>query len=108
MIGLSKSFKSERFMLGIGGVSRLLCKRPRFVFGDGVGGRGQFAFPGKVLLVDDDAAVRDMMTVTLEVAAANVTEALRLIATESFDALITDPAMALLSLARCATLNRSH
>lgn len=50
----------------------------------------------KVLLVDDDDAVRDMMTVTLEhkgfdvVAAANVTEALKLITTESFDVLITD------------------
>ncbi len=50
----------------------------------------------KVLLVDDDDAVRDMMSVTLErkgfdvVAAASVTEALRLIATESFDVLITD------------------
>jgi DNA-binding response OmpR family regulator len=50
----------------------------------------------KVLLVDDDAAVRDMMTVILEhkgfevVAAANVPEALRLIATENFDVLITD------------------
>ena len=50
----------------------------------------------KVLLVDDDEAVRDMMTVTLRlrgfevVAAASVTEALRLIATESFDVLITD------------------
>ena len=50
----------------------------------------------KVLLVDDDDAVRAMMTVTLEhkgfevVAAANVTQALRLIATETFDALITD------------------
>ena len=50
----------------------------------------------KVLLVDDDDAVRDMMTVTLEhkgfevVAAANVPEALRLIATDTFDALITD------------------
>jgi DNA-binding NtrC family response regulator len=49
----------------------------------------------KVLLVDDDA-VRDMMTVTLEhkgfevVPAANVPEALRHIATDSFDALITD------------------
>jgi DNA-binding response OmpR family regulator len=49
-----------------------------------------------VLLVDDDDAVRDMMTVTLEhkgfevVAAANVPEALRLIATDTFDALITD------------------
>jgi len=49
-----------------------------------------------VLLVDDDAAVRDMMTATLEhkgfavVAAANVTEALKLITTESFDVLITD------------------
>jgi DNA-binding response OmpR family regulator len=50
----------------------------------------------KVLLVDDDHAVREMMTVTLEhkgfavVAAANVTEALKLISTESFDVLITD------------------
>jgi DNA-binding response OmpR family regulator len=50
----------------------------------------------KVLLVDDDDAVRDMMTVTLEhkgfgvVAAASVTEALKHIATETFDVLITD------------------
>jgi DNA-binding response OmpR family regulator len=50
----------------------------------------------KVLLVDDDAAVREMMTATLEqkgfdvVAAANVTEALKLITTESFDVLMTD------------------
>src|SRR5579864_101593 len=50
----------------------------------------------KVLLVDDDDAVRDMMAVSLEhkgfevVAAANVTEALRFIATETFDTLITD------------------
>jgi DNA-binding response OmpR family regulator len=50
----------------------------------------------KVLLVDDDDAVRDMMTVTLEhkgfdvVAATNVTEALKLITTKSFDVLITD------------------
>jgi len=50
----------------------------------------------KVLLVDDDDAVRQMMTATLEhkgfrvVAAANVTEALKLITTESFDVLITD------------------
>jgi DNA-binding response OmpR family regulator len=50
----------------------------------------------KVLLVDDDDALREMMTVTLEhkgfgvVAAANVTEALKLITTESFDVLITD------------------
>jgi DNA-binding response OmpR family regulator len=50
----------------------------------------------KVLLVDDDDAVRDMMTVALErkgfdvVAAAGVAEALRHIATESFDVLITD------------------
>lgn len=50
----------------------------------------------KVLLVDDDYAVRQMMTVTLEhkgfkvISAANVTDALHLIATESFDALITD------------------
>jgi DNA-binding response OmpR family regulator len=50
----------------------------------------------KVLLVDDDDAVRDMMTATLlhkgfeVVAAANVTEALKLITTEAFDVLITD------------------
>jgi DNA-binding response OmpR family regulator len=56
------------------------------------------ASPGarKVLLVDDDDAVRDVMTETLErngfhvVAAANVIEALRHITTESFDALLTD------------------
>jgi DNA-binding response OmpR family regulator len=50
----------------------------------------------KVLLVDDDDVIRDVMTATLEhkgfniVAAANVTEALKLITTESFDVLITD------------------
>src|ERR1700722_20068534 len=50
----------------------------------------------RVLLVDDDDAVRTMMRLTLEnkgfvvVAAANVTEALKLITTESFDVLITD------------------
>src|SRR5439155_15890334 len=50
----------------------------------------------RVLLVDDDDAVRDMMTATLErkgfgvVAAINVTEALKLITTETFDVLITD------------------
>ena len=50
----------------------------------------------KILLVDDDDAVRDMMNATLEhrgfevVAAASVTEALRHIANESFDVLITD------------------
>jgi DNA-binding response OmpR family regulator len=50
----------------------------------------------KVLLVDDDDAVRELMTVALErkgldvVAAAGVAEALRHIATESFDVLITD------------------
>jgi len=50
----------------------------------------------KVLLVDDDDAIRDMMTATLErkgfevVAAANVMEALKLITTQTFDALITD------------------
>jgi DNA-binding response OmpR family regulator len=49
-----------------------------------------------VLLVDDDEAVRSMMTATLEhkgfevVPAASVTEALKLITTESFDVLITD------------------
>ncbi len=50
----------------------------------------------KMLLVDDDDGVRTMMTATLQhkgfevVAAANVTEALRHIATESFDVLVTD------------------
>jgi DNA-binding response OmpR family regulator len=50
----------------------------------------------RVLLVDDDDAVRGMMNRTLElkgfdvVVAASVTEALRRIATESFDVLITD------------------
>ncbi len=50
----------------------------------------------RVLVVDDDNAVRAMMKATLEckgfdvVAAASVTEALRLITTESFDVLITD------------------
>lgn len=53
-------------------------------------------FAHKVLLVDDDDAVRELMTVALErkgfgvVAAAGVAEALRHIATESFDVLITD------------------
>jgi DNA-binding response OmpR family regulator len=55
---------------------------------------GQIAY--RVLLVDDDDAVLDMMKATLErkgfdvVAAASVTEALRCIATERFDVLITD------------------
>jgi DNA-binding response OmpR family regulator len=50
----------------------------------------------KVLLVDDDDAVRAMMNATLQrkgfqvVAAASVTEALKHIATENFDVLITD------------------
>jgi DNA-binding response OmpR family regulator len=50
----------------------------------------------KVLLVDDDDAVRTMMSLTLEhkgfevVSAANVTDALKLITTENFDVLITD------------------
>ena len=50
----------------------------------------------RVLLVDDDEAVRTMMSATLErkgfdvVPAVNVTEALKLITTESFDVLITD------------------
>jgi len=50
----------------------------------------------RVLLVDDDEAIRTMMTLTLEhkgfevVAAANVIEALKRITTESFDVLITD------------------
>jgi DNA-binding response OmpR family regulator len=50
----------------------------------------------RVLLVDDDEAVRIMMTATLErkgfevIPAANVPEALKLIITETFDVLITD------------------
>src|SRR4029077_4070351 len=50
----------------------------------------------KVLLVDDDDAVRAMMNATLErkgfdvVAVASVPDALRQITTESFDVLITD------------------
>jgi CheY-like chemotaxis protein len=50
----------------------------------------------KVLLVDNDDAVRSMMTTIHQgkgfnvVAAANVTEALKHIITESFDVLITD------------------
>jgi YesN/AraC family two-component response regulator len=50
----------------------------------------------KVLLVDDDHAIRTMMSLTLEhkgfevVSAANVTEALNLITIQSFDVLITD------------------
>lgn len=50
----------------------------------------------RVLLVDDDSAVLTMMIQALEckrfevVAASSVTEALRRIATESFDVLITD------------------
>lgn len=50
----------------------------------------------RVLLVDDDDAVREMMLATLQrkgfevVPAASVTEALRLITLESFDVLITD------------------
>jgi DNA-binding response OmpR family regulator len=50
----------------------------------------------RVLLVDDDDAVRDMMSTMLErkgfdvVPASSVTAALKLIVTESFDVLITD------------------
>jgi len=56
----------------------------------------ELPIPRRVLLVDDDDAVREMMTLTLQhrafevVAAANVTEALKLITSQSFDALITD------------------
>jgi DNA-binding response OmpR family regulator len=52
--------------------------------------------PHRVLLVDDDDDVRGVLHATLETkgfdvaAAANVTQALKLITTESFDALITD------------------
>jgi DNA-binding NtrC family response regulator len=50
----------------------------------------------RVLFVDDDEAIRVMMIATLErkgfdvVPAASVTEALKLVITESFDVLITD------------------
>jgi DNA-binding response OmpR family regulator len=50
----------------------------------------------RVLLVDDDDAVREMMSLTLEakgfdvMAAASVSEALKLIVSETFDVLITD------------------
>jgi CheY-like chemotaxis protein len=50
----------------------------------------------RVLLVDDDEAVRGMMSATLEgkgfavVSAASVIEALKHITTETFDVLITD------------------
>jgi ActR/RegA family two-component response regulator len=50
----------------------------------------------KVLVVDDDYAMREMLTATLArrgfeaVAAANVAEALRFMTVETFDALITD------------------
>jgi len=50
----------------------------------------------KVLLVDDDESVRDMMTMTLKAegfdvtAASSVKKALKLIVAESFDVLITD------------------
>jgi DNA-binding response OmpR family regulator len=50
----------------------------------------------RVLLVDDDEAVREVMTLTLTdkgfdvIPAASVVEALKLITTESFDVLITD------------------
>src|ERR1700686_712263 len=50
----------------------------------------------RVLLVDDDDAVREMMSSSLEskgfevVAVGGVTEALKYIATESFEVLITD------------------
>ena len=73
----------------------------------------------RVLLVDDDEAVRTMMNATLErkgfdvVNAASVSEALRCIATENFDVLITDlhmpnPVMVLRWLQRCGTLNQTH
>ena len=50
----------------------------------------------RVLLVDDDGAVLEMMRLSLEsrgfevVAAGSVTEALKFIATETFQILITD------------------
>lgn len=50
----------------------------------------------KLLLVDDDAAVRDMLQQALEgdgfevVAASSVSEALRRIVTENFDVLLSD------------------
>jgi hypothetical protein len=32
-------------MIAVEGVSRVLCKRPRFVFGDGVPGKGAVPLP---------------------------------------------------------------
>src|SRR5260370_16282992 len=58
------------------------------------GGRGGGV--ARVLLADDDDAVRNMLQVTLErdgfevVAVASVSEALSRIATESFDVLLSD------------------
>lgn len=76
----------------------------------------------RVLLVDDDSAVRAMMNEGLQregfevITAASVTEALRRIATEGFDVLITDLHMpdpgtqvtVLRWSRRCVTPNRTH
>src|SRR6478752_3299902 len=59
------------------------------------GGKTSASMP-RILLAEDDNAVRDMLQVTLErdgfevVAVSNVRDALRYIATENFDALLSD------------------
>ncbi len=59
-------------------------------------GGGTSASMPRILVAEDDNAVRDMLHVTLErdgfevVAVSNVRDALRYIATENFDALLSD------------------
>jgi two-component system, cell cycle response regulator CpdR len=70
----------------------------------------------RILLAEDDDAVRDMLQAALErdgfevVAVANVSDALRYIATEKFDALLSDLHMPRvngsdISLDRCPALS---
>lgn len=73
----------------------------------------------RILLVDDDAAVLGMMRESLElkgfeiVAVGGVAEALKCIATQTFDALITDLHMpnagdGFTVIRRCGTPNQPH
>jgi DNA-binding response OmpR family regulator len=63
---------------------------------DNSGRRSQCAYMPRVLIADDDEAVRNMLPITLErdgfevVAVASVSEALNRIATENFDVLLSD------------------
>jgi DNA-binding response OmpR family regulator len=67
------------------------CKKRK-----GLSGRRRGSSMPRILLAEDDDAVRDMLQATLErdgfevVAVANVSDALRYIATEEFDALLSD------------------